>query len=550
MKNIKYLLMTLAGILALSSCSDDNIEATYDSANTTPATLSSINSDYVLQKADADSTFAVFTFTKADFGVPVAVKYTLQVALSGTDFASPVSLGTTESVAPISVTVSKINNLAISNGIAENVEGALDFRVVAEANGMSGSLSGIAALNSNVVKANVTPYAAKRIYKMLSVPGAYQGWDPTNYTQALYSKKGDGVYEGYIYFSTASEFKFADGSWDVNWGSSDGTTLAKDGGNLKVTEAGTYKINVDINALTCSVEKADWSIIGDAVGGWDTTNDVTMTYDANNKVYRATVNMAAGGFKFRANQAWSINLGLSSETGAEKTDLAYGGDNLTIDKAGEYTIALDFNGGIYSYKIYSGKYICDYPVLNMPGSINGWDPTTADYALVSLKDDGIYTGYIYYTESGDFKFAKGSWDENWGSTDGEKLVAGGDNIKHDAGLYKFTVMPDQLSMSMEKTTWTIIGDAVGGWDNANDVAMTWDATTGKLVATVDMVAGGFKFRANQAWSYNYGADSDGNLVDGGDNIQVSEAGNYTITLDMVTSINRSHYVPTFTIKKN
>lgn len=175
MKNIKYLLMTLAGILALSSCSDDNIEATYDSANTTPATLSSINSDYVLQKADADSTFAVFTFTKADFGVPVAVKYTLQVALSGTDFASPVSLGTTESVAPISVTVSKINNLAISNGIAENVEGALDFRVVAEANGMSGSLSGIAALNSNVVKANVTPYAAKRIYKMLSVPGAYQG---------------------------------------------------------------------------------------------------------------------------------------------------------------------------------------------------------------------------------------------------------------------------------------------------------------------------------------------------------------------------------------
>lgn len=550
MKNFKYILMMLAGVFAMSSCSDDNIEATYDPANAVPATLNAINSDYVLQKTDADNVFAEFTYTKADFGVPVAVKYTLQAALAGTDFATPVSLGTSESVTPFSVTVSKINNLAISNGIAELQAGSLEFRVLAEANGQSGSLSGIAVLNSNVIKTNVTPYAAKRTYKSLSVPGAYQGWDPTNYSQALYSKKGDGVYEGYIYFSDASEFKFADGSWDVNWGSSDGATLKKDGDNLKVTEAGTYKINVDINTLTCSVDKANWSIIGDAVGGWEAANDVAMTYDANNKLYRATVKMAAGTFKFRANQAWAYDLGASKEANAEKGDLSYGGDNITIDKAGEYTIALDFNGGIYTYKVYSGKYICDYPVLNMPGAINGWNPETADYALVSLKDDGVYSGYIYFSEGGEFKFAKGSWDANWGSTDGEHLVAGGDNIKSGVGLYKFTVMPDQLSMSMELTSWSLIGDAVGGWENANDKVMTWDAATGKLTATVDMVAGAFKFRANQAWAYDFGVDKDGNLAAGAGNIAVAEDGNYTVTLDLVTSINKGHYVPSYTIKKN
>ena len=49
-------------------------------------------------------------------------------------------------------------------------------------------------------------------------PG-HQGWDPTNYGQALYEinpENNPNVYSGYVYMDAGTEFKFADGSWDVN----------------------------------------------------------------------------------------------------------------------------------------------------------------------------------------------------------------------------------------------------------------------------------------------------------------------------------------------
>jgi hypothetical protein len=60
--------------------------------------------------------------------------------------------------------------------------------------------------------------------------------------------------------------------------------------------------------------------------------------------------------------------------------------------------------------------------------------------------------------------------------------------------------------------------------------MTWDATNKVFTATFNMIVGQFKFRANDAWDVNYGGDINA-LTSGGANINVSVAGNYTITLD-------------------
>lgn len=350
MKRIKYILTVVIGLFVLASCSDEVYDPNYNPKNAVASTLKAIDAAYTLQTADADSTFADFTFTKADYGISLAAKYTLQVALGGTNFASPTNLGTAESVKPISVIVSKINAFAIANGIRGEETGTVDFRIFSVVTGTSGAVAGIDTLFSNVVSTNVTPYAAARTFKSLSVPGAYQGWDPANYDQALYSKNGDNKYEGYIYFSEAGQFKIADGSWDADWGSTDGSTLVSGGDNLSVPDAGTYCINVDLDALTISIVKTNWSIIGLAVGGWETTNDVALTYDAANKVYSATVDLVAGEFKFRANQDWTVNLGTSTEANAEVGDLSYGGDNI-MATAGKYTITLNLNSGIYSYKI-------------------------------------------------------------------------------------------------------------------------------------------------------------------------------------------------------
>ncbi len=65
------------------------------------------------------------------------------------------------------------------------------------------------------------------------------------------------------------EIKFRENNdWGNNYGGQDGT-LAKDGSNIAV-KAGTYKITVNMNALTYKIESFTWGIVGSAApNGWD-----------------------------------------------------------------------------------------------------------------------------------------------------------------------------------------------------------------------------------------------------------------------------------------
>jgi hypothetical protein len=77
--------------------------------------------------------------------------------------------------------------------------------------------------------------------------------------------------------------------------------------------------------------------------------------------------------------------------------------------------------------------------------------------------------------------------------------------------------------------------------------MTFDPATGMWSAVLDLVPGFVKFRANDDWAINYGDTGlDGILNDGGDNIPISEAGTYTLTMklgypDYTYSIERSAF---------
>jgi hypothetical protein len=65
--------------------------------------------------------------------------------------------------------------------------------------------------------------------------------------------------------------------------------------------------------------------------------------------------------------------------------------------------------------------------------------------------------------------------------------------------------------------------------------MTWDAANGVFKATIDLVAGEMKFRANDDWGVNFGGDLNA-LTQDGANIAIAEAGNYTITLNPWTKV--------------
>lgn len=184
--------------------------------------------------------------------------------------------------------------------------------------------------------------------------------------------------------------------------------------------------------------------------------------------------------------------------------------------------------------------VIEYPSIYVPGGYqsssgytNDWSPADAP-ALTSVNDNNRYEGYVYFSGANEFKFtAEQNWDNgDWGGSNGE-LAPGGANLSiSEGGYYRMNVDLNNLTYSILNTDWGLIGDATpSGWDADTDMTYDQDAKVWSL--TVDLGTGYIKFRANDAWDLNYGDDGvDGILEQGGADIEITEAGNYTITLDL------------------
>ena len=181
--------------------------------------------------------------------------------------------------------------------------------------------------------------------------------------------------------------------------------------------------------------------------------------------------------------------------------------------------------------------------IYMPGNYqsasgygNDWTPEDAP-ALTSPDDDGVYEGYVYFHENDNmFKITpERNWDADWGvgADPGTLDPDGGDIPVEDAGYYRFVVDIENLEYETTATEWGLIGEAVGGWGDDDDVMMTYDIDEKVWSVTTDLSAGLLKFRANGSWDLNYGDDgADGTLQLDGDDITVPESGNFTVTLDL------------------
>lgn len=98
-----------------------------------------------------------------------------------------------------------------------------------------------------------------------------------------------------------------------------------------------------------------------------------------------------------------------------------------------------------------------------------------------------------------------------------------------------TIQGTPYPASVPANTWGIIGSATpGGWNTDTD--MPYDFCTRTFHAPrIALVAGEYKFRANDDWALNYGDNgADGTLEAGGANIVLAAnaAGNYDVQLDL------------------
>ncbi len=349
---IKPVLYITALAWLLAACKKDLPVITLDTSNAKEPALSATESSLVLLEARQNNTAVIFNWTKPEFNFPASFVHTLQFAKAGTNFASPVneSIGTELKK---TYTEKAFNTLMLSLGLKAGQEGDIQVRVRSVMN------DSVAPLYSNSHAMSVTPYSLEQF---LYVPGDHQGWSPSTAT-IIRSPDKNNKYEGYVYIGSGNrKFKFTDApDWsngifgDANASGTSGNIVSP-GNDFLVASFGYWKVNADFVGKTWTSAKTDWAITGSATpGGWPDPNNVAgtmdqdMTWDATNNVMTITLNLTAGEMKFRANDAWDINFGDDGANGS----LEYGGANIAIASAGNYTITLDLKGGggKYTYNV-------------------------------------------------------------------------------------------------------------------------------------------------------------------------------------------------------
>lgn len=172
----------------------------------------------------------------------------------------------------------------------------------------------------------------------LYTPGKANEWHPDQSEKLFTSDYTN--YEGFARLHPDG-FKFASApDWDhTNYGATgtEGTlSIDPSAGNLSVASAGLYYCRVNIATLTYTTYGVkSIGVVGDATpGAWD--NSTELTPSADMLTWTGDVALGATGeFKFRANNAWDVNLG------GDLKNLTPGGNNIATPGAGVYTITLN-----------------------------------------------------------------------------------------------------------------------------------------------------------------------------------------------------------------
>ncbi len=181
----------------------------------------------------------------------------------------------------------------------------------------------------------------------------------------------------------------------------------------------------------------------------------------------------------------------------------------------------------------------DYVEASYPGSgLANWSPGSSPMVKSNESNPNNVEGYVYMAGgSNNWKFAsQPNWDgPNYGDSGTPGTLSsdpGAGNLSLAAGYYKLNVNAgvDPMTYTAVATTWGVIGDLTS-W--SSQLPLTYDPALQIWRGAIHLTAGGWKFRANDDWAYNYGADAGSSeLKAGGDNIATTVEDDYAITLDL------------------
>lgn len=367
-----------------------------------------------------------------DSSLKVDIEYFLEAALPNTNFAVPIEAGKVINLKSITLTNAQLNAVAIKAGIPVDTAGNLELRIRSIITD-GASKSKLERITTPITIKVTTYLTVLDLSTTWGVVGSgANNWGATP-DLPFYKTDVAGVLAAYVNLTTG-EIKFRENNdWANNYGSnsSTGGAITSGGGNIAVT-AGSYKIVLDFNNLTYTIESFSLGIVGGAYNNWGATPDFMLEYDQYSDVFRGIVTLIDGEMKFRMNNDWGTNWGDTGKNGV----LDLGGANIVVT-AGIYIATVNMKDLSYSLK----------PITNVwglvGGAYNNWGATPdaqfkRDWSK-PFNDVWILNNVTLI--DGEYKFrANNDWGTNYGDNGSDGILdAGGANLLTTAGTYSFVL---------------------------------------------------------------------------------------------------------------
>jgi len=335
MKNILKTAALCMGLISLVACEKDEEKATLNADAKIEASLSTDN--VVLTQGTASQTALTVSWETKNLNINLAPKYTVNFVRK--DGKKEKSISVEKS--PLAITGKELNDYLISG--LEITAGTTTEVTVAVRLVLSDQRN-----FSSEHKLKVTPFLDEIKPSDWGIAGdGANGWDPDKGLDIKMWKGDDGALVAYATLKTGSIKFRKDNKWDLNYGGSNGKLVS--GGDDHAVLAGTYKITFNEKALTYSIEKYSWGIVGSGANGWDENKDLDIKLSYNgafNQWEAKNVSLKDGEIKIRLNNQWGTNFGADSTddkpVAALSGKLKDGGNNIKVS-AGTYNVSFSFD---------------------------------------------------------------------------------------------------------------------------------------------------------------------------------------------------------------
>ena len=465
--NITKIFFAVLAMLSFTACDNDDLlpEFTLQEASEQVAFLNSVSAEYLLSAETSNNIAERFVWNEPNFGVPTGISYSVEGSISETfasiDYESGVISETNHAVI-----VSALMGIALDETLLNldtdpnttdddgnpNNTGKMYFRVKAFVGSGQGqdakeSISETIVLNITLIEdTGVGSGIEKSTWGV--VGSGYNNWAAADgpLDAPFYTTSSPGVIVSYVNLLDG-QIKFRENNqWGGDLGDAnlDGVLDADPDNNIDVT-AGDYKITINTNDNSYTIEPFSWGIVGSGFNNWGSGGlDAKLYYDYTTDTFKASVKLFDGDIKFRPLNTWSGDLGDANLDGVLDADP----DNNIAVTEGHYLITLNLNDNSYTIEA--------APVWGVVGSgYNNWggdewdhdgdagtpDEKVSDAALTEIQP-GVWFAENITLLDGEIKFrADNTWSGDLGDANLDNFLDSDDNnnIVVTAGNYVITI---------------------------------------------------------------------------------------------------------------